>query len=159
MAPHHAPLTPPRPQHQRRHRHRRLPAPVLDSLRCDGLGHASRPPRPHGQARHQERLSPLPSPPQRTPPPGHAVAGALLLRPSPPIRPPLSAVHIQRPSGGSRVARPRQGSRPHTPLPGRLLPGRGSLHRRVLPAPRHRHLPLRCPRYPPGRGEACRPHH
>ena len=49
-------------QHQRRHRHRRVPTPVLDRLRCNGLRHAARTLRPQGQAldvKSAFRLSPV----------------------------------------------------------------------------------------------------
>ena len=52
----------------------RIPAPLLDGVRCDGYGDAARPRSKDGQGGRQKCLPPLPCPPVR-PPPGYEVEG------------------------------------------------------------------------------------
>ena len=97
VASHHAPLTPPRRECQRRHRGNRLPTSLLYRLRRHRLSHAAWPRGSNGQNRYQERLPSLPSPSCRPPSAWYEIARPFLLRQSPSLWPEVSPVHLQLP--------------------------------------------------------------
>ena len=85
---------PPGQQCQQRHRHSKLPPPLLHSLQCHGLRHAPGPRRSDGEAGHQERIPTLPSLPGRPPPARHEIAGTILLHQSTSLWSVVSFLHL-----------------------------------------------------------------